>query len=153
MRDCVSCPAGVVPRRRQPHRAASAIAATTASLLPNLYPLSPWQTDFDGAEPGAGSVAADNLLRLSGYFGGDDGEGLRRSAAEQLATAFALPETPQAFPELGAALVTALLGPKQVRFVGVTPPLLLLVVEAAGGGQARSLLWFGRISHSRWKET
>lgn len=59
-------------------------------------------------------MAADNLLRLSGYFGGEDGEGLRRNAAEQLAAAFALPDTPQAFPELTASLVTALLGPKQV---------------------------------------
>lgn len=66
-------------------------------------------------------MAADNLLRLSGYFGADGGGGaggceLRRKAAEQLAGAFALPETPQAFPELTASLVTALLGPKQVRF-------------------------------------
>ncbi|CAN0444475.1 unnamed protein product, partial [Scytosiphon promiscuus] len=72
------------------------------------------QTDYDGAEPGAGSVAADNLLRLSGYFGGQNGKDLRERAAEQLAAAFALPETPQAFPELTASLVTALLGPKQV---------------------------------------
>ena len=39
---------------------------------------------------------------------------MRWSAAEQLATAFAVPDTPQAFPELTASLVTALLGPKQV---------------------------------------
>ncbi|CAM9592217.1 unnamed protein product, partial [Hapterophycus canaliculatus] len=76
------------------------------------------QTDYDGAEPGAGSVAADNLLRLSGYFGGQDGKELRERAAEQLAAAFALPETPQAFPELTASLVMALLGPKQVIIVG-----------------------------------
>lgn len=74
----------------------------------------PVQTDYDGAEPGAGSVAADNLLRLSGYFGGEEGKVLREKAAEQLAAAFALPETPQAYPELTASLVTALLGPKQV---------------------------------------
>ena len=67
-------------------------------------------------------MAADNLLRLSGYFGGGGGGGdgggcdLRRKAAEQLAGAFALPETPQAFPELTASLITALLGPKQVCF-------------------------------------
>lgn len=59
-------------------------------------------------------MAADNLVRLSGYFGGADGLELRKKAAEQLAGAFALPETPQAFPELTASLVTALLGPKQV---------------------------------------
>lgn len=60
-------------------------------------------------------MAADNLLRLSGYFGGSGGEcELRSKAAEQLAGAFALPETPQAFPELTASLITALLGPKQV---------------------------------------
>ncbi|CAM9214373.1 unnamed protein product [Laminaria digitata] len=82
------------------------------------------RTDYDGAEPGAGSVAADNLLRLSGYFGGGGGGGdgggcdLRRKAAEQLAGAFALPETPQAFPELTASLITALLGPKQVIIAG-----------------------------------
>ncbi|CAM9833494.1 unnamed protein product [Ectocarpus sp. 6 AP-2014] len=76
------------------------------------------RTDYDGAEPGAGSVAADNLLRLSGYFGGEEGKVLREKAAEQLAAAFALPETPQAYPELTASLVTALLGPKQVIISG-----------------------------------
>ena len=77
------------------------------------------QTDYDGAEPGAGSVAADNLLRLSGYFGGEDGARLRIKAAGQLAEAFARPEAPQAFPELAASLVTAILGPKQVCLVTV----------------------------------
>lgn len=63
-------------------------------------------------------MAADNLLRLSGYFGGDDGLAMRREAAKQLSAAFAIPETPQAYPELTASLVTAILGPKQVRKKG-----------------------------------
>lgn len=60
-------------------------------------------------------MAADNLLRLSGYFGGDEGRQLRRRAAAQLAAAFAAPEAPQAYPELTASLVTGILGPKQVH--------------------------------------
>lgn len=62
-------------------------------------------------------MAADNLLRLSGYFGGEEGRGFRRRAAEQLAAAFAMPETPQAYPELTASLVTGILGPKQVMYM------------------------------------
>lgn len=73
------------------------------------------KTDYDGAEPGAGSVATDNLLRLAGYVGGEEGKSLRRKAAEHLAAAFSLPETPQAFPELAASLATGILGPKQVK--------------------------------------
>lgn len=94
---------------------------TTAFLPLKPRPVSKQQTDYDGAEPGAGSVAADNLLRLSGYFGGEDGAQLRRKAAEHLAAAFARPETPQAFPEMTAALVTAILGPKQVCLVSFNP--------------------------------
>ncbi|CAM9125031.1 unnamed protein product [Discosporangium mesarthrocarpum] len=73
------------------------------------------RTDYDGAEPGAASVAVGNVARLANYFSDPD---LRLKAATQLVQTTAQEETPQALPELVGTLATTLLGPKQVIVSG-----------------------------------
>ncbi len=87
---------------------------STAAGDPNL--VMRMKDDYDGAEPSGNSIAALNLLRLSGITGRDD----FREAAVRTLQAFAgrITETPFGVPQMLVAFEFDLATPKQVILAG-----------------------------------
>jgi uncharacterized protein YyaL (SSP411 family) len=113
------------------------------------------RADYDGAEPSANSVAAMNLLRLSQMT--DRKEWSEKAQATFGAFARRLESTPEAMPQMAAALDFSLSKPRQIIIAGKpdapdTRALLHLVHERfipnkillladGGSGQKRLAQW------------
>ena len=122
--------------------------------------------EFDAAEPSANSIAAMNLLRLSQVT--DNAE--RKAKAEKSFAAFSsrLKESPDALPQLMAAVDFGLSKPKQIIIAGKANaadtramlrlvheryiPNKVLILADGGAGQAEIQRWLPFIESMRPKD-